>query len=348
MTSVALVMIVRNEERCIERCLRSAMPFVDEMIVLDTGSTDDTVRIARAMGAQVHHFTWIDDFGAARNAALGYSSARWNLMLDADEWISGKASRADLDAALVEATPFVGLLPIHSEFDLQGRVETETSWIPRLLPGGVRYQGRIHEQPVSGLASRRLAIPIFHDGYRRDLAEQKKGRNERLLLKALEIAPADPYLLYQLGKNYEAYEDYAKAIAPYRQALALCDPRAMYRHALVTRSIFSMKKAQLHQEAIRLAEIEMDNWQHSPDFFFVLGDLFLDWAALNPATAFDELLPIAESSWLKCLELGEQPALSGSVAGRGSYLAAHNLAVLYSGLGQAERAAQYQALAARR
>jgi glycosyltransferase involved in cell wall biosynthesis len=348
MNKVALVMIVRNEARCIARCLRSAMPFVDEMIVLDTGSTDATVRIARDIGAQVRHFTWVADFAAARNAALGYSSARWNLILDADEWISDAASRTEFAAALDVATPFVGLLPIHSEFDLQGRVEVEKSWIPRLLPDGVRYQGTIHEQPVSSLAWRRLELPIFHDGYRRDLAAQKKGRNESLLLTALESKPADSYLLYQLGKNYEAYEDYAKAVVRYRQALALTDTKAMYRHALVVRAIFAMKMAQLHEDAIRLAETEMDNWQHSPDFFFVLGDLLLDWANLNPATAFQHLLPIVESSWLKCLELGDQPALAGSVMGRGSHLAAHNLAVLYAGLGDAKQAAHYKELAARR
>lgn len=345
MATVALVMIVRDEERCIARCLRSAKPFVDAMIVLDTGSTDATAAIAREIGAQVHHFTWVDDFAAARNAALGYSSADWNLILDADEWLSDEASWTQLAATLEAAAPFVGLLPIHSQFDLQGRVEVEQAWIPRLLPAGVRYQGRIHEQPVSALAWRRLGLPIQHDGYRRDLAAQKEGRNERLLLKALEQAPADPYLLYQLGKNYEGYEDYARAVERYRQALALTDHHAAYRHALVVRSIFTLKKAQLHAEAIALAEAEMPHWQHSPDFFFVLGDLLLDWATLNPATAFEQLLPVVESSWLRCLELGDQPALAGSVLGRGSHLAAHNLAVLYGGLGDSAKAAHYQALA---
>lgn len=346
MTDLALVMIVRNEERCIARCLQSALPFVDQMIVLDTGSTDDTVKIAASLGAQVHHFVWCDDFAAARNAALDHSPARWNLVLDADEWISDRASKADLAAIVEGGAPFLGLLPISSEFDLQGRVEVETSWVARVLPSGVRYRGRIHEQPVSGLASRKLAFPVLHDGYRRELAEQKMERNERLLLKELESAPSDPYLRYQLGKYYEACEDYAQAVIHYRLALALIHPDAMYRHPLVVRTIFSMKMAQLHEEAIELASAEMDHWQHSPDFFFVVGDLFLDWAARNPAAAMQELLPVAEASWLKCLAIGDQPGLPGTVTGRGSHLAAHNLAVLYQGLGDTEQAARYAAQAA--
>jgi glycosyltransferase involved in cell wall biosynthesis len=347
MIRLALVMIVRDEAHCIARCLRSARPFVDAMIVADTGSTDGTARIAAELGAQVHHIDWTDDFAAARNAALDLSPARWNLVLDADEWIDPAADTRALDAALADAPAFLGLLPIASQFDLQGSVETTISWIPRLLPHGVRYRGRIHEQPVSALDRRRVSLPVLHDGYRRPGLNQKKGRNEALLLRALEDMPADPYLLYQLGRNYEVYGDYPAAVTRFRQALQYSRPDHGFRHDLVVRSIFALKMAQLHPEAIEFAEGEMANWQHSPDFFFVLGDLLLDWANLNPASAFEQLLPIVESSWLKCLELGDQPALAGSVQGRGSHLAAHNLAVLYAGLGDTKQAAHFQELARR-
>ncbi|HEY1231415.1 MAG TPA: glycosyltransferase family 2 protein, partial [Ramlibacter sp.] len=85
-------------------------------------------------------------------------------------------------------------------------------------------------------------------------------------------------------------------------------------------------------------------WTNSPDYYFALGDLLLDWAACTPAAA-DELLPMVEASFLRCLEIGEQPGLDGSVTGRGSRLAAHNLAVLYEGLGNAAQATHYRALA---
>ena len=73
---IALVLIARNESRAIERCLASVRPWVDEMIVLDTGSVDDTPAIAARCGARVTHFTWIDDFAAARNAALALTGCR--------------------------------------------------------------------------------------------------------------------------------------------------------------------------------------------------------------------------------------------------------------------------------
>jgi glycosyltransferase involved in cell wall biosynthesis len=345
-TRVALVMIARNEARCIARCLRSIAPFVDDMIVLDTGSDDDTVAIAQALGARVHHFQWIDDFAAARNAALDLSNADWNLVLDADEWLDGSA--AALAPAALGNAPFIGVIPVANNFDLQGKVEVAVSWISRLLPRGVRYEGRIHDQPVSSLPRRNVSLPIQHDGYRQDSLAAKDGRNEALLLRALAESPGDAYLLYQLGKNYEIYAQYGAAVDYYSQAMASSSPDSPFRHDLVMRTLFSMKKANLHEQAIALAESEMPNWQHSPDFFFVLGDLMLDWATLNPAIAFEELLPIAESSWLTCLHLGDQPKLAGSVTGRGSHLAAHNLAVLYDGMGEPDKADFYRKLAKQR
>ena len=88
MNRIALVMIVRDEARSLERCLESARPWVDETVVLDTGSLDATPEIARRLGARVAHFAWIDDFAAARNAALALTDAPWRLVLDADEWIT--------------------------------------------------------------------------------------------------------------------------------------------------------------------------------------------------------------------------------------------------------------------
>jgi hypothetical protein len=76
----------------------------------------------------------------------------------------------------------------------------------------------------------------------------------------------------------------------------------------------------------------MEQWQHSPDFFFALGNLVLDLAVAHPERAHAELLPLAQACWERCLAIGETPWLQDSVAGRGSFLAAHNLAVVRRGL----------------
>jgi glycosyltransferase involved in cell wall biosynthesis len=344
--TLALVVIARNEAHCIARCLQSAAGLVDKIILLDTGSTDDTVAIALALGAEVHSFDWIDDFAAARNAALTYSDAHWNLILDADEWIMDVPR--GLRAALPATGGFVGTLAIASAFDLAGTVQTSTNWISRLLPAGVRYAGRIHEQVNSTLPRLRLEIRVEHDGYREQQQVTKAGRNDALLAKALEETPDDGYLLYQAGKELEIKRDFESALHYYSLSMENTASDQSYRHDLVVRTIYTLKKLQLHELAISVIENEYDNWQHSPDFFFVTGDVHLDYAVARPDIALDQLLPVAETSWLQCLQLGECADLDGTVMGRGSFLAAHNLAVLYSGIGDKQRSDKYRRLAQRK
>jgi tetratricopeptide (TPR) repeat protein len=341
---LALVLIARDEQNSIERCLESVKPYVDEMIVLDTGSSDSTKEIARRCGAKVFDFEWCDDFSAARNAALLHSSARWNLILDADEWIESKG--AELLKAIRNRDPYVGLIPVASGYDLNGNVEVVTSWMPRVLPRGVKYDGMVHEQPVSNLPRKKINTKIGHCGYRQERLELKKGRNRALLSKMLQARPSDPYLLYQLGRDHEVYEDFSEAVDLFVKALEVTPESVQFRHDLIVRLLYCLKKTGAHEPAVEFAEAEMPKWQDSPDFFFVLGDLALDWANACPEKS-KELLPMIEACWLRCLEIGDRPDLEGSVQGRGSYLAAHNLAVFYSGIGDEGKAKRYVDLARR-
>jgi glycosyltransferase involved in cell wall biosynthesis len=337
MYRIALVMIVRNEARCLQRCLHSARPWVDEMWVLDTGSVDATVDIALASGAGVAHFMWCDDFAAARNAALTLTDADWRVVLDADEWISegGEALVALRDAA----PDFLGQICVSSLVNnavLQSH-DQAPSWLTRVLPRGVRYEGRVHEQPDSDLARRKLPVTVMHDGYLPAQMLPKQGRNQQLLSLALADQPQNAYLNYQLGKDFEVRGEFAQAHPRYEVALQHCDVQAGWRHDLVLRALFTLKKLKHFEVALDLAQTEMPNWPTSPDFFFTLGDMLLDWAADQPVRA-DELLPMVEASWLQAFEIGEQPQLQDSVSGRGSHLVAHNLAVLYDGLGMPDKA----------
>ncbi len=332
MNRIALVMIARNEARCIERSLHSAKPWVDEMVVLDTGSLDDTVRLAQACGARVGHFAWVDDFSAARNAALALTDAPWRLVMDADEWIElGTEAFATLRARPAD---FIGQVVVSSEFDQTPHsVERAPSWLSRVLPHGVRYSGRVHEQPESDLPRVRLPLVLAHDGYRAHLMPAKAGRNAHLLQLALDGQADDPYLQYQLGKDFEVRGAFDQAAPWYDKALVGAPMEASWRHDLVLRALFTLKKLCAFEAALALAQREQGHWSHSPDFYFALGDLFLDWAYQDAGRA-PQLLPMIESSWLQAIEIGERAELPDSVRGRGSFLAAHNLAVLYDSLGQ--------------
>jgi Glycosyl transferase family 2 len=366
-------MIARDEARAIERCLLSAAPFVDEMVVLDTGSRDDTCERARHCGARVEHFSWCDDFAAARNAALALTQAEWRLVLDADEWLDGGGEcLADLRGLPGE---FVGQIEVVSCVDAAGTLAP--SWLPRLLPRGARYHGRIHEQPDLGLPRRRFAVSVGHDGYLPQQMAAKASRNRHLLERALTEQPGDAYLRYQLGKDHEVRGEFAAAAGHYRRAESATRVRTSrtvpdtqpatlhsawaelrtrapavppvtlppWRHDLVVRLLFTLKRLGALDEACSLAAAEMAVWRDSPDFYFTLGDLFLECAIRAPARAA-EWLPRIEASWLRAIEIGERPELNDSVRGRGSWLAAHNLAVYYRSLGRNDQADDWEHSAA--
>lgn len=343
MYTVALVLIARNEAASISRCLDSVRPWVDHLGVLDTGSRDDTVQTARNAGARVEHFTWIDDFAAARNRALDLFEADWNLVLDADEWM--KAGGPAL-AALRQVRPdFVGALRIDSDFTAHGSEACASSWLSRMLPRGVRYSGRIHEQPVHQLSVRRLPVQVGHAGYLPSALAAKQGRNAALLAQALREDPDNGYLLYQLGKDHSVYQNFEAAADYFARAARRLPADHAVTHDLLIRWLYALKKCQRHEQAQQLAESHMARWQDSPDYWFTVGDLLLDWACAQPEHA-DTLLPMIEASWLRCLEIGERPDLEGAVQGRGSHLAATNLAVFYEGMGRSDEATHYRQLAA--
>jgi tetratricopeptide (TPR) repeat protein len=215
-----------------------------------------------------------------------------------------------------------------------------------VLPRGVRYEGRVHEQPAYAGPRRRLDLTVGHDGYLPDVLDTKRGRNAALLERALAESPDDGYLLLQLGRAYEADRRHADAAAVYERARHHVPASAPARHDLVVRSMFCLGQAGDTAAALRLAEDEMPHWADSPDFHFCLGDLLLEHGLAHPDDA-PGVVPLIESSWQHCLELGERPELVGAVHGRGSFLAAHNLATLYDAVGDPARAASYRALAVR-
>lgn len=343
MTRLALVMIARDEAAGIGRALESARPHVERMIVLDTGSADATPAIAAGLGAEVFEFAWCDDFSAARNAALAHSDAAWNLVLDADEWIEA-APAAALGAEALPVSGGDGLGVVRRD-SAQADGGLARCWIPRLLPRGACYEGRIHEQPVGPGRAVRTPLVLGHDGFLPESLARKGDRNEALLMQALEAAPEDPYLWFHIAKEHQARERSAQAALCFAEAMRLAPADAPWRHALVVRAITALKAAGRLDEALALADAEVAAWTESPDFYFAVADLYLECASRTPDRALGDFLPIVESAWKRCLEIGERPDLDGSVAGRGGRMAAHNLAMLYETLGQDALAARYKALA---
>jgi tetratricopeptide (TPR) repeat protein len=209
--SLALCVIARDEERFIAKCLDSARPFVDEIVLLDTGSTDATREIARAHGARVEEFAWCDDFAAARNAAIEAATADWILMLDADEQL--EPTSGPLLRKLATELP-AGMIAFAISIENRRLTDEESIFhaVNRFFPRSpdVRYQGSIHEDlcylpdPAGSTAYMAPSIRVIHYGYDPAVyaAKAKDERNMRLLELEIERHPENIRMLYHLGQQH--------------------------------------------------------------------------------------------------------------------------------------------------
>jgi glycosyltransferase involved in cell wall biosynthesis len=211
--SISLCMIVKNEEERLTNCLSSAAAYVDEIVVVDTGSTDRTVEIAKSFGARIHYFEWVHDFAAARNESLRHASGDWVLQLDADERLNLLESpRALREAAAVPGVDaYVVLIRCHHGEDGNSTYSINHNFrFFRRLPG-IQYEREVHESVElflkrAGAVIAKASFLIEHEGYNVDGLElrRKLERNLDILQRYIEREPNDPYVLYYLGNTYKA------------------------------------------------------------------------------------------------------------------------------------------------
>jgi len=324
---VALAMIARDGAEKIGRCLESVRGVVDEIVVVDTGSTDATRAVAASYGARVYDYAWADDFAAARNDALARAwtaGADWALVLDHDEWLVGDAAGA-LRAA-VAGGPALGQIRIVNKFEQDGQIRFANAFVPRLLPRGTRYQGRIHEQPVVNGPTWDTAIEAHHDGY---FQTDKSKRNMRLLNRALEERGADPYLLFHLGRQHRNARRYDLAAPYYEQGYALLTRREPFAANLIVDYIYNCMALRAYDTALAVALAEEEYLQDFPDFHLVRGLLYMEYTAAAPD---DVRLYKIKDAFMTSLALGETKRYY-SVQGAGGFLAAYNLGSFYDQLG---------------
>ena len=314
-------MIVKNEARCLARCLESVRGIVDEIVVADTGSTDGTQTIARQYGARVCDFAWRDDFAAARNYALEQTTGDWILVLDADEHASEALCAEIRD--FVQGEPAVGRLRIVSDFRKNEQMRSQT-FVSRLFPRGARFEGRIHEQLVSTLPRRNLRAELWHDGY---LEGGKSDRNVKLLLGELERSPKSAYYQFQLGIEYVSLGRADKAFECLREAFDLAKGEEPFAPNVVVEFLYvlmELKRFEVGLEVIQRTGSRLDDF---PDYHLVCGLFYMELVR-SDVRKHIAYLPRVEACYKRCLELGESDRYK-SVRGTGSFLAQYNLGVLY-------------------
>ena len=201
-------MIVRDEERFLAGALASVAGVVDEIVVVDSGSTDDTIAIAERAGARVERIVWRDDFSFARNTALALARYRWIFVLDADERLDA-ASRDALRSIRAVPAAQAGLwIACRNLTDEYRGAGVMTNALIRIFPSDerIRYRNAVHEFPAldgapEGLHAVRSPIEITHHGYLSEVMRERSKSERNLRLAEAEVArdPDDPFHSYNLG-----------------------------------------------------------------------------------------------------------------------------------------------------
>ena len=287
-------MIVKNEEWVLGRTLPNLVKHLDEVIVVDTGSTDRTVEIAQELGAKVFHFAWINDFSAARNESLKHATGDWILWIDADEFMKEEDLLA-LKGFLGQASNDSYQLELR-ECELD-KYEFSNFYVRVKLfrnGRGSHFERPINEQvcAADGKVAGGDLIPniyIYHWGGRvsAEKKQQKKERNIELLSQAAEKNPKDPAYRFLLANNFKEMGMLEQAIKEFEQAIAT-DPKGYLAASAHAAQAWCHYKNKNGMEAFKSARRALELDQNLPDAYNLIGII------LGGAGKYDEALQVLD------------------------------------------------------
>ncbi len=269
---LSLAMIVKNEEEFLEGCLQSVQGLADEIVIVDTGSTDKTIEIAQKYTKNIYHFKWIDDFAAARNEAIKHCSGDWILYLDADERlkVSNKIAFINFIKEMPKNIGGVNCIIESRHYKLDNETEIHRGGYPRLFRNlgfpKIEFRGRVHEQISPSLLEQGMSfinsdILIEHLGYNQDreVMEQKVKRNYKLLLQHIQEQPTNGYAWYQLGQTLAQMKLNKEAEEAVRFAIDCKNlSKSVMASAAATLSQITGNQKKF-EEALHWAEVSLEN-----------------------------------------------------------------------------------------
>jgi glycosyltransferase involved in cell wall biosynthesis len=326
---VSLCMIVKNEEHNIADCLGCIRDLVDEIIVVDTGSTDRTKEIAAGLGARTFDFPWIDSFAAGRNESIRHARGKWIFWLDADDRID-EENRVKLREhfAQLKDGEMVGYL-VHCLI-----VPGSSGENPRIVDHGrlfpnhpqVRWYYRVHEQILPSIhrlggRTEKTDIVVRHIGYQDSATRPAKlERNLRLLKMEDADHPNDPFTLYNLGRIHERLGKMAEAIPYWRRSLAVTAPQETYVAKLY--SLLAQGHRQLGQryKMMTMVLAGLVRYPDQADLLFLAGSLLHEAGDYLAAEKY--FLQLMAAPQGKYFALGDDIGIT-------TYRAKHQLARLY-------------------
>ncbi|WP_160398381.1 tetratricopeptide repeat-containing glycosyltransferase family 2 protein [Paenibacillus sp. MMS18-CY102] len=301
---ISLCMIVKNEEQVLNRCLDSVKSLVDEIIIVDTGSTDETKEIAQRYTNHVYDFKWINDFSAARNEALKHASGKWILILDADEYIQ-QGDYTELRKMLTNFSPPAPHGFVIRIFNITGNNNANImeSTGGRLFINnlGISYHGALHEQlrttEGAALPYTPVDLTVYHTGYTDQTLEEKNKsqRNMGILLGMKEERKNDPYFHFVLANEYKNKGDLDEALSLYKKSMQRTDPDHSWYMHLLDRIIQITLQKKMFRETDHYIRLGLKKWPMHTDFHCLNGILLEQFGYLERAyKCFETCIELAD------------------------------------------------------
>lgn len=335
---LSLCMIVRDNERTIRPALESIRPWVDEMIVVDTGSTDRTPDICRELGARVEHFKWCHDFSAARNASLKYARGDWIFWMDSDDTIPAECGRR-LRALADNGHPDDRLgyiMQVHCPSANDAGDMTVVDHVKLFRNrSDLRFEHRIHEQilPAIRRANGEVAftdICVVHSGSDRtpEGRARKLERDYRLLELDLQERPDHPFVLFNLGMTYDDDQRYDEAIRHLKRCLEVSQPDESHLRKAYALLVHSEQETGRSEDALKTCEAGLEHFPDDAELLFRRASLHQATGSLDAAiTDYESILESRGRTYLASFD----PGIFG-------HKARHNLALVYEAKSDFEKA----------
>jgi glycosyltransferase involved in cell wall biosynthesis len=297
-------MIVKNEEKYLRDCLESVKGVADEIVLVDTGSTDTTIQIAKEFGARIFYFKWINDFAAARNYSLQQCSGDWVLYLDADERLAAKSVN-HLKKITSKRSKTAYFCQVCSVDEVNNRPSI-MSYV-RLFPNEktLKFEGAIHEQIEYSLHQNKIhiensPIEILHIGYNltKDGLIVKAKRNLEILLNEYEKNKTS-YYAFQLGQTYGILEKKPEAVKYFN--IAVQDPslKPEYQSTAYRYLSIDFTDRQDWNKALEMIEKSIQRDQNQPLALMAASQIFLKLSRNKEAEIFCERAYEVNSRLLK-------------------------------------------------
>lgn len=291
---ISVCIITKNEAHNLEKCLQSIRPYPFEIVVVDTGSTDNSKDIATKYADKVVDFTWVDDFSAARNFSVSQASHNMILVLDTDEYITD----IDLDEiySLMEANPrAIGLIKRIDYFEAGEMRRSQEVRVDRLFNRKYyHYVNPIHEclQPIGKIDLETYNIPLTadHTGYlgTQEELDAKSLRDIRLLEKQLESEPDNPYLYFQIGQSYLVMRNQEKALHYLQLAMGHNPPVGPDYSRILIKNYGELLITSDQAEAALALLKYYDSYQNNADYLCLIGKIYIQLN--NPLKALPEFI----------------------------------------------------------